>query len=62
HMSGPEMASRLAPQRPDMKVLYVSGYADEALALHGIPDFAFLQKPYKPDVFARKVRELLDSD
>ncbi|HSR49969.1 MAG TPA: PAS domain S-box protein [Acidobacteriota bacterium] len=60
HMSGPQLAGRLKPERPDMKVLYVSGYAGETAALRGIPDGEFLQKPYKPDVFAAKVREMLD--
>ena len=43
--------------RPAMKILYMSGYTDEALD----PSAAFLQKPFTPDVLAGKVRELLDT-
>jgi CheY-like chemotaxis protein len=62
-MSGRELVDRLAPTRPNMHVLYVSGYADAALAEHGVhhADAPFLQKPITPDVFARKVREVLGS-
>ncbi|HSR68227.1 MAG TPA: PAS domain S-box protein [Acidobacteriota bacterium] len=60
HMNGPQLAARLRPQRPGMRVLYVSGYAGETAALRGIADGDFLQKPYKPNDFARKVRQMLD--
>jgi len=61
-MSGRELAHRLASLRPDARVLYMSGYADEAIAQHGVldPGTAFLQKPFTPDGLARKVREVLD--
>jgi signal transduction histidine kinase/CheY-like chemotaxis protein len=63
-MGGPALASRLLPLRPDMKVVYVSGYADEAI---GDPELlrdgaAFLQKPFTLDSLLRQVREILDSD
>ena len=60
-MSGRELARRLADSRPDMKVLYVSGYTDDAIVRHGIldPGVIFLQKPFSPDVLARKVAETL---
>jgi two-component system, cell cycle sensor histidine kinase and response regulator CckA len=61
-MNGREIARRLCPQRPDMKVLFVSGYTEEAIHHHGVldPGTAFLQKPFTPTVLARKVREVLD--
>ncbi|HEV2752175.1 MAG TPA: ATP-binding protein [Gemmatimonadales bacterium] len=62
-MSGREAALLLTAQRPDLKVLYLSGYADETIVRHGVlePGLAFLQKPFAPDVLARKVRDVLDS-
>src|SRR2546425_935585 len=59
---GRELVHRLAEQRPEMRVLYMSGYADEAVAQHGVldPGTAFIQKPFTPDGLARKVREVLD--
>ena len=61
-MSGRELAERLAPQRPEMKVLYTSGYTDDAMVRQGVLNagVAFLQKPFVPDMLARKVREVLD--
>ncbi len=60
--SGPQLAERLAANHPELKVLYVSGYADEALRKHPIPagKFAFLQKPCTHQTLGRKIRELLD--
>src|SRR5216110_2815616 len=61
-MSGRELAERLAPTRPEMKVLYTSGYTDDAMVRQGVlsAGVAFLQKPFVPDTLARKVREVLD--
>jgi two-component system, cell cycle sensor histidine kinase and response regulator CckA len=61
-MSGREVAERLQAKRPTMKVLYVSGYTDNIIAERGMlePGMAFLQKPFSPDHFAAKVREVLD--
>jgi two-component system, cell cycle sensor histidine kinase and response regulator CckA len=61
-MGGRELAGRLATHRPDMKVLYMSGYTSNAIVHHGIldPGTAFLQKPFTPDGLACKIREVLD--
>jgi two-component system cell cycle sensor histidine kinase/response regulator CckA len=61
-MSGREVALLLAPARPHMKVLYLSGYTDESIVRHGMlePGIAFLQKPFTAEALARKVREVLD--
>jgi two-component system, cell cycle sensor histidine kinase and response regulator CckA len=63
HMTGRELTVRLAPLRPDMKVLYVSGYTEDSVIHDGVlePGIAFLQKPITPVTFLRKVREVLDA-
>jgi signal transduction histidine kinase len=61
-MSGKELADRLKVIRPDLKVLFTSGYTDDAIVHHGVlqAEIAFLQKPFSPVTLARKVREVLD--
>ena len=61
-MSGRELADCLESVRPEMKVLYMSGYTDDAIIHHGVldPGIAYIQKPFAPDVLALKVREVLD--
>jgi len=61
-MSGRELVQRLSPLRPKMKVLYMSGYSDEAIVHHGVlePGTAFLQKPFTTEALMRKLREVLD--
>lgn len=62
-MSGPELAERLARLRPEMRVLYMSGYTDDAIVHHGILEegASFIEKPFSLDALARKVREVLDA-
>jgi signal transduction histidine kinase/ActR/RegA family two-component response regulator len=63
-VSGKELAERLQAERPGVRVLFVSGYASEAVERHGVlaPDSRFLQKPIAPDALARAARELLDAE
>jgi CheY-like chemotaxis protein len=60
-MSGRDLADRLAPFHREMRVLYMSGYADDAILHHGVleADMGFIQKPFSRDALARKVREVL---
>jgi two-component system, cell cycle sensor histidine kinase and response regulator CckA len=62
-MSGPELAKRLAQVRPDMKILCMSGYTDDAVLRHGLVEsgLAFLQKPFTSETLPRKVRAVLDT-
>jgi two-component system, cell cycle sensor histidine kinase and response regulator CckA len=60
---GAPLFERLAPIRPGLRVLYMSGYADEAIVRHGMltEGTPFLQKPFTPQSLAQKVRETLDA-
>jgi len=61
-LSGRQLADQLARLRPDAKVLYASGYTDDAVVRHGVLEagISYLQKPFTADSLARKVREVLD--
>ncbi|MBI2678389.1 MAG: PAS domain S-box protein [Candidatus Koribacter versatilis] len=61
-MSGSELSKRLVQARPEMRVLYMSGYTDDAIVHHGVlsAGAAFVQKPFTADSLARKIREILD--
>jgi two-component system, cell cycle sensor histidine kinase and response regulator CckA len=62
-MNGRQLADLLGQIRPQMKILFMSGYTDEAVLRHGVSEstVAFLQKPFSPIGLARKVREVLDT-
>jgi CheY-like chemotaxis protein len=62
HLDGPQLVEKLRERYPRLKVLYVSGYAGDALVHHGLGcgESAFMQKPFSPLALGHKVRELLD--
>jgi two-component system cell cycle sensor histidine kinase/response regulator CckA len=62
-LSGHDLAKQLAALRPDVRVIYMSGYTDDAITRHGVlePGLAYVQKPFTPEGIARKVREVLDA-
>jgi len=61
-MTGRELAERMTAMRPDLKVLFTTGYTQNAIVHHGIvdPGTAFLPKPFTLDQLARKVRAVID--
>lgn len=61
-MSGGELAAHLEVERPGIRVLYISGYPEDAIARHGVlhPGRSFLQKPFPPGMLLQTVREILD--
>jgi DNA-binding NtrC family response regulator len=62
HMGGVQVAEQLAAERPGMKVLFMSGYAESTVLRHGVIDVrnCFLQKPFALKALARKIREILE--
>ena len=62
-MGGYELSKRLTAMRPDLKVLYMSGYADATIVRNGVlePGLALIQKPFTKNALVRKVGEILDS-
>ena len=64
HLGGRQLAEQLAQLRPSLRILFLSGYTDDAVVRHGVLDesFAFLQKPFTTIGLAQKVREVLDEN
>jgi DNA-binding NtrC family response regulator len=62
-MNGRQLSQRATALCPGIKVVFMSGYTDDAIAHHGIlePGIAFIEKPLSPQTVLRKVREVLDS-
>jgi PAS domain S-box-containing protein len=60
--SGPDLVGRLVERRPGLKVIYMSGYTDDAIVHHGVldPGIAFLHKPFSSETLGRKLREVLE--
>jgi nitrogen-specific signal transduction histidine kinase/ActR/RegA family two-component response regulator len=63
NMGGRELAAQLVIERPELRVVYMSGYAEHAVFQHGVlePGLVFVQKPFVPDELARRIREALDA-
>ena len=61
--SGPDLTKQLMEQRPTLKVIYMSGYTDDAIFHHGVltPGIAFLHKPFTSETLGRKIRDVLDA-
>jgi nitrogen-specific signal transduction histidine kinase/ActR/RegA family two-component response regulator len=63
-VSGPDLARRVQKVRPDIKVLFMSGYTDSVIVHQGVldPEIAFLPKPFTPSTLAGRVRQVLDEE
>jgi CheY-like chemotaxis protein len=61
--SGPDLTRQLIAQRPALKVIYMSGYTEDAILHHGVlkPGIAFLHKPFTSETLGRKIRDVLDA-
>ena len=61
-MSGPDLANLITTMRPGIRVLFMSGHSEDAVALHGrLGGAGFVRKPFEPDEIVRTVRETLDA-
>jgi two-component system cell cycle sensor histidine kinase/response regulator CckA len=60
--SGPELTQQLVERRPDLRVIYMSGYTEDGIVHHGVlnPGVAFLHKPFTSDTLGQKIREVLE--
>jgi len=61
--SGPDLTKQLMEQRPALKVIYMSGYTEDAIVHHGVlkPGIAFLHKPFTSETLGRKIRDVLEA-
>jgi PAS domain S-box-containing protein len=61
--AGPDLTRQLVEQRPTLRVLYMSGYTEDAIVQHGVlkPGIAFLHKPFTSETLGRKIRDVLDA-
>ena len=61
HLNGRDLAQQAVAIRPDLRVIYMSGYTENVKVHHGLldADTDYLQKPFSPDTLSRKVREVL---
>ena len=61
-LGGRDLVGRLKIMRPELRVLFVSGYTEEGVRKQGVlePGAAYLEKPFTPEVLLQKVREVLD--
>jgi CheY-like chemotaxis protein len=62
HLDGPGLAAELHRERPEVRILFTSGYPSDVLSARTRGDAATLSKPYDPEALARRVRELLDEE
>lgn len=62
-LNGKALYDRLSKSRPDLKVIFMSGYTDDAITRHGVLETGinFIQKPFRPEELAKKVRQVLDA-
>jgi CheY-like chemotaxis protein len=62
-MGGRELAKRVSALRPDIKIVYMSGYTDDTLAYYGLPqpNTAYIQKPFTPASLAEKLRQVFSA-
>jgi DNA-binding response OmpR family regulator len=62
--SGREVARQVLGSRPSVRVLYMSGYTEDAIVHHGVlePGLSFIQKPFTADALVRRIREVLVAD